>query len=353
MIEKVAEILKEGGVVAIPTETVFGLVADATNKEAVERIYEIKNRPKEKPFTVFPYSKEWIKKVAVIDQSVTSLIERFMPGPLTLIFKATDEAPETVVSKEGKIGIRIPDHPFVRELLALIDFPLASTSANITGEPPMFNYKDVERKLGKWVDFVYPEDANGDLPSTVLDVSENPPILIRKGPISLLDIEDTLKREIKFSEDLILNIIFLCTGNTCRSPMATWILKNKLGSDLILNVEVISRGTDALNGMPMNDFAIEVLIEKGYRVGPHMSRKLTESDIKAADIIYCMERYHLEKVKEMTKKNVARMFSPEGEEVPDPIGHQISFYRIVREMIEHIIENHILPYIRRKFNDKF
>ena len=126
-------------------------------------------------------------------------------------------------------------------------------------------------------------------------------------------------------------------------------MKNKLGSDLILNVEVVSRGTDAQNGMPMNDFAVEVLLEKGYRVGPHMSQRLTEADIKAADIIYCMERYHLERVKEMSDKNVARMFSPEGEEVPDPIGHQISFYRIVREMIEHIIDNHIFPYIKRKF----
>ncbi len=349
MIEKVVEILKNGGVVAIPTETVFGLVADATNKEAVERIYEIKQRPKEKPFTVFPHSKEWIEKAAEIDPAVKILIEKFMPGPLTLVFKATDGAPETVVSDAGKIGIRIPDHSFVKDLLARIDFPLASTSANISGQPPMFSYKDVERKLGNLVDFVYPEDADGNQPSTVLDVSKNPPVLLRKGPVSLLDIEDTLGQEIKFGEDVILNIIFLCTGNTCRSPMATWILKNKLGSDLILNVEAVSRGTDALNGMPMNEFAMEVLLEKGYRVGPHMSQRLTESDIKAADIIYCMERYHLERVKEMSDKNVARMFSPDGEEVPDPIGHQISFYRIVREMIEHIIDNHILPYIKRKF----
>lgn len=349
MIERVIEILKKGGVVAIPTETVFGLVADATNNKAVERIYEIKERPKEKPFTVFPHSKEWINRAARIEPPIRVLIEEFMPGPLTLIFRATNTAPEAVVSEAGKIGIRIPDHPLVKELLARIDFPLASTSANISGEPPIFSYKDVERKLGGQVDFVYPEDANGNIPSTVLDVSENPPVLLRKGPVSLLDIEDTLGAEIKFAEDVILSIIFLCTGNTCRSPMAAWILKNKLGADLILNVEVASRGTDAQNGIPMNDFAVEVLLEKGYRVGPHMSQRLTEADIRAADIIYCMERYHLERVREMSDKNVAKMFSPDGEEVPDPIGHQLSFYRIVREMIEHIIDNHIFPYITRKF----
>ncbi len=350
MIDKVVEILKNGGVVAIPTETVFGLIADARNREAVKRIYQIKERPEDKPLTVFVPDKSWILKLGSSGiPEIQSLVDRFMPGPLTLIMRATSGAPEPVVSGENKIGIRIPDHPVVKEILSKIEFPLASTSANISGKPPLFSYRDVEFILGDRVDFVFPEDAEGDLPSTVLDVSGSTPVLKRKGPVSLLDIEDTMGSEIKFSEDLIMKVIFLCTGNTCRSPMAAWILKNLLGSELLLSVDVISRGTDAVNGMPMNDFAIDVLIEKGYRVGPHFSQKLTESDVKSADIIYCMERYHLEKVRELSSKNVVRMFMPEGEEVPDPIGHQISFYRIVREMIEHSIKNHILPYIVRKF----
>ncbi len=350
MIDKVVEILKSGGVVAIPTETVFGLVADARNREAVERIYEIKERPREKPFTVFVPDKSWIPKLGSYGKpEVQNLIDRFMPGPITLILKATSGAPEAVVSEEGKIGIRIPDHPVVKEILSKIDFPLASTSANLSGKPPLFSYKDVESQLGDKVDFVFPQDADGNLPSTVLDVSEETPVLKRKGPVSLLDIEETIDGEIRFSEDLIMNVIFLCTGNTCRSPMAAWILKNKLGSDLLLSVDVISRGTDAMNGMPMNELAIEVLLEKGYHVGPHFSQKLTEADIKAADVIYCMEKYHFEKVREMSSKNVAKMFMPDGEDVPDPIGHQLSFYRIVREMLEHSIDNYILPYIKRKF----
>ncbi len=350
MIEKVIEILRNGGVVAIPTETVFGLIADARNKDAVERIYEIKERPREKPFTVFVPDKSWITQLGSYGHpGVKKLIDKFMPGPITLVLKAKPDAPSAVVSDEGKIGIRIPDHPVVRDILSRIDFPLASTSANISGKPPLFSHKDVEAHLGDRVDFVFPQDADGNLPSTVLDVSDKVPVLKRKGPVSLLDIEETIGDEIKFSEDLIMTVIFLCTGNTCRSPMAAWILKNKLGSDLLLNVDVVSRGTDAMNGMPMNELAIEVLVEKGYRVGPHFSQKLTPADIKAADVIYCMEKYHLEKVREMDSKNVAKMFMPDGEEVPDPIGHQLSFYRIVREMIEHSIDQYILPYIKRKF----
>ncbi len=351
MIEKVVEILKSGGVVAVPTETVFGLVADARNEEAVKRIFMIKERPETKPFTAFVKDIESIKKLGEYSHAgVENLIERFMPGPLTIILKAKPDVPAPIVSDEGKVGVRIPDHPVVKEILEKIDFPLASTSANISGKPPLFSFKDVKRILGDKVDYVVEEDADGKLPSTVLDVSENVPVLKRKGPVSLLDIEETLGDEIKFSEDLILDIIFLCTGNTCRSPMAAWILKNMLDEDLMLSVEVVSRGTDAASGMPMNEFAVEVLKEKGYRVGPHFSQGLTESDIKAADIIYCMEKYHLERVREMSDKNVAKMFSPDGEEVPDPIGHQLSFYRIVREMIEHTIENHILPYVERKFS---
>jgi len=351
MIEKVVEILKSGGVVAVPTETVFGLVADARNEEAVRKIYSIKERPEDKPFTAFVRDVELVEKLGEYSHpSVVNLIEKFMPGPLTIILKAGSDAPPPIISKEEKVGIRIPDHPVVKEILEKIDFPLASTSANISGKPPLFSFKDVKRILGDKVDYVVEEDASGQLPSTVLDVSGSVPVLKRKGPISLLDIEGTLGDEIKFSGDLILDIIFLCTGNTCRSPMAAWILKNKLGEELILNVEVVSRGTDAASGMPMNEFAVEVLKEKGYRVGPHFSQRLTESDIKAADIIYCMEKYHLERVKEMSDKNVAKMFSPDGEEVPDPIGHQLSFYRIVREMIDHTIERHILPYVERKFS---
>ncbi len=351
MIEKVVEILKSGGVVAVPTETVFGLVADARNEEAVRKIYSIKERPEDKPFTAFVRDVELVEKLGEYSHpGVVNLIEKFMPGPLTIILKAGSDAPPPIISKEEKVGIRIPDHPVVKEILEKIDFPLASTSANISGKPPLFSFKDVKRILGDKVDYVVEEDASGQLPSTVLDVSGSVPVLKRKGPISLLDIEGTLGDEIKFSGDLILDIIFLCTGNTCRSPMAAWILKNKLGEELILNVEVVSRGTDAASGMPMNEFAVEVLKEKGYRVGPHFSQRLTESDIKAADIIYCMEKYHLERVKEMSDKNVAKMFSPDGEEVPDPIGHQLSFYRIVREMIDHTIERHILPYVERKFS---
>jgi len=351
MIEKVVEILKSGGVVAVPTETVFGLVADARKEEAVKRIYRIKERPESKPLTAFVKDIESLRNLGeYAHPGVENLIGRFMPGPLTIIMKAKPDVPAPIVSDEGKVGVRIPDHPVIKEILAKLDFPLASTSANISGKPPLFSFKDVKSILGDKVDYVVEEDADGKLPSTVLDVSENVPVLNRKGPVSLLDIEEILEDEIKFSEDLILDIIFLCTGNTCRSPMAAWILKNKLDEDLILNVEVVSRGTDASSGMPMNEFAVEVLKEKGYRVGPHFSQRLTESDVKAADIVYCMEKYHLDRVREISERNVARMFSPDGEEVPDPIGHQLSFYRIVREMIEHTIENHILPYVKRKFS---
>ncbi len=326
-------------------------MADARNEEAVKRIYRIKERPETKPFTAFVKDIELLRNIGEYSHpGVENLIKRFMPGPLTIIMKAKSDAPAPIVSDEGKVGVRIPDHPIIKEILARVDFPLASTSANVSGKHPLFSFKDVKRILGDKVDYVVEEDADGKLPSTVLDVSENVPVLNRKGPVSLLDIEETLGDEIKFSEDLILDIIFLCTGNTCRSPMAAWILKNKLDEDLILNVEVVSRGTDASSGMPMNEFAVEVLRERGYRVGPHFSQRLTESDIKAADIIYCMEKYHLNKVKDMSEKNVARMFSPDGEEVPDPIGHQLSFYKIVVEMIEHTIEKHILPYLERKFS---
>ena len=151
-IKEVIEALKKKGVIIFPTDTVYGMGADVKNEEAVNRVYQIKNRPKDKPLILFIEKKEEILKfVQKIFLSAQKLINDFWPGPLTLIFKASLSAPQSVVSKEGKVGIRLPAHKISCEVIRESQILLATTSANISGQPSSFKVEGISENLKKKV----------------------------------------------------------------------------------------------------------------------------------------------------------------------------------------------------------
>ncbi|MEO0092987.1 MAG: L-threonylcarbamoyladenylate synthase [candidate division WOR-3 bacterium] len=185
-----SEIIKKGGLVIFPTETVYGLGADALNPEAVALVYKIKSRPKDQPLSIAVAEANAIKRyVQKIPPIAFRLMEKFLPGPLTLILLKSKIIPDIVTGGIEKIGIRIPDHPVALSLLQAVARPLTATSANRTGKPGPQNVNDIGPDLKNDVDLIL--DAGPTklgIESTIIDLTDKPTIL-RIGAISKAEIE--------------------------------------------------------------------------------------------------------------------------------------------------------------------
>lgn len=186
VLNKAAGVIKNGGLVAFPTETVYGLGADYLNKNAVRKLYEVKKRPADKPFTILISDLyELIRLTCEVSVLSRHLIERFFPGPLTLIFK---------MNSGEKIGIRMPRHKFALEFVSACNTPIAATSANISGGKSPRNAEDVLRCLdGKIALLLDGGEADIGIESTVVDVSVSPYEVLREGAISKGQIADAVK----------------------------------------------------------------------------------------------------------------------------------------------------------------
>ncbi len=172
LIDKIKACLEKGQVLILPTDTVYGLICDARNKGAVKRIFEIKGRDFNKPIGVFVKDINMAKEFADINQKQEGIMKKYWPGKITFLLKRKNNLPEVLFSGSNMIGIRIPDYELIKDLFKQIDFPLAQTSANISGEPASVKINHVLSQLeNKKPDLVI--DA-GDLAeaesSTVIDL---------------------------------------------------------------------------------------------------------------------------------------------------------------------------------------
>lgn len=189
-LEEAAKLLRDGGTVAFPTETVYGLGANALMEEAVDAIYKAKGRPSDNPLIVH------IADVNQLDELVESaphqddLMKVFWPGAITLIFKSKGNVARNVSPGLDTQSIRIPSHPVARKLIELSDVPVAAPSANLSGKPSPTDGKHVIEDLSGRVDgiVVYDKSEVG-LESTILDLTQSPPMLLRPGGITVEDIE--------------------------------------------------------------------------------------------------------------------------------------------------------------------
>ena len=185
-----AEILRRGGLVAFPTETVYGLGADAANRAAIERLYAVKQRPADHPVIVHFASAEkaftWAREVPDVARK---LAQRFWPGPLTLILKRSALAKDFITGGQDNIGVRVPAHPVAHELLAAFGAGVAAPSANRFGLVSPTTAEHVRADLGSDVDLVLeggPSEVG--IESTILDLSGAHPVLLRPGKISRAEI---------------------------------------------------------------------------------------------------------------------------------------------------------------------
>lgn len=190
-VRRAARILRAGGLVAFPTETVYGLGADAANEKAVARLYAVKRRPADHPviihFAAAQAAFDWAREVP---DAARKLAQKFWPGPLTLILKRSRQARDFVTGAQDTVGLRVPSHPVAQELLRLFDGAIAAPSANRFGLVSPTTAAHVRDDLGKDVDLVLEGGASDvGIESTIVDLSGATPVLLRPGHISKAEIE--------------------------------------------------------------------------------------------------------------------------------------------------------------------
>ena len=211
LIERAAEILKKGGIVAVPTETVYGLAASAFSDEAIKKVFSAKGRPQDNPLIVHISDAEMLNEIAVdIPKKALELANKFWPGPFTMVLNKNEKICESVSAGLSTVAVRLPDNEAARSLIRVSGLPLAAPSANVSGYPSPVSAAHVIHDLSGKIDAVLcAEDCTVGVESTVVSLVSNPPRLLRPGAVTPeqlreilpdLVVDDAVLSELKSTE---------------------------------------------------------------------------------------------------------------------------------------------------------
>jgi L-threonylcarbamoyladenylate synthase len=338
---------KETEIFLFPTDTVPG-IGCFLSRNCVAKLRKIKKRPAKKPFPLLLADKKDIKNWVEEIPPVYEKLKRFLPGGITLIFKGKKSLPVGVLSSEGKVGLRVPKHKELRNFIRKNKTPLIATSANISGAATPKSLKEVDFAVDK---IINGKSGTGNA-STVLDISKNSLLLHRKGAISILEIEKATGQEVKLGKNLDFNILFVCSANLCRSPMAEIHLKYLTRN--LKKANIRSAGIAAITGAEIYETACEVLKENKLKT-KHTSRLLTKPSMEWADLILVMEDMHKTYSKFLSPENknkiaFLRNFNTSKKQyiIEDPVGKDIEACRKTFELIKEC-NKRLEQYLRKKF----
>ena len=201
--DEAAEFIRRGGVVAFPTETVYGLGADVFDESAIRKIFDAKQRPADNPLIAHVGTLEQINELAAqIPKDARKLIDRFFPGPLTIVLPKTDRVPMIATAGLETIGVRMPGNKTAREFLKACGVPVVAPSANVSGRPSPTTWKAVSEDLDGRIDCILQGDqAEVGLESTVVDCTGDVPVVLRKGAVSIEQLREVVPEVIQLSDD--------------------------------------------------------------------------------------------------------------------------------------------------------
>lgn len=194
-LKEISEIIKKGGIVVFPTETVYGIGTNGLNKEAISRLYEVKQRPTSKPISLLVSSIDMVDMVARdITDMEYKLMDKFFPGPLTIILKKKSNVPDNLTNNTDTVGIRMPDNIIAKKLIEYAKVPIATPSANISGKPSGTDINYIMENFKNKVDY-YIDGGQSKLGigSTIVKVENGYPLILREGSISKEQIFECLE----------------------------------------------------------------------------------------------------------------------------------------------------------------
>lgn len=180
-IDRVIEILKSGGILVYPTDTIYGLGCDIFNKEAVEKIYLLKGRDRRKPLSIICSDIKEVAKYAIIQDYAYSLMRKVLPGPYTFVLKAKSGIPKTFLPKNKTVGVRIPNNQICLDLAKKLGNPIITTSLNISGQEVMTSPNQLNKELINKIDVIIDAGELPQQPSSIIDLSADKPEILREG----------------------------------------------------------------------------------------------------------------------------------------------------------------------------
>ncbi|MDR2439567.1 MAG: threonylcarbamoyl-AMP synthase [Planctomycetaceae bacterium] len=350
---KAVSALQKGQIIVLPTETVYGLGVRASDEAAVQRLIQLKNRSENHPFTLAFSGIESINEfIPEIEPLAQRLIRRCLPVSLVLDIPSCESdfylLPTTVqhavsqtVAQKKTVCFRVPNHPLTLRVLTQFGEPIILTSANRTGQGEKSTVDEIIMELGDGIDLAVDAGHSETIASTVLRVTDGGYSILREGVLKRKTLERLTARM----------ILFVCTGNTCRSPMAERICEHLIAQRFhcSLNrleehgVVVLSAGVAVGSSAPANPNAIEVLRQKGLDLTDHRSQQLNETHIQFADHIFAMTRNHRETILSLWPSADMRLnvLRGDGGDIADPFGGSEGVYAACARQLESEINKRL------------